>query len=342
MRVLQVAPPWFAVPPEGYGGIEWVVAALADGLADRGCEVTLLASGGSQTHARLWTVFDTPPSAQLGDPVYEIVHVLRGYLARAEFDLIHDHSGIIGPAIGAAVGAPPVVHTLHGPWTPSSTMLYRALSPHIHLVAISHDQARRAPDGIRLAGVVHNGIPVDRYPLRVDKDDYLLFIGRANREKGPEIAAQVARMCGRRLVMAVKINEPPERAYWEQQVLPHLEGVDVEVLGQVSLEEKVELMGRAAVVLFPITWPEPFGLVMVEAMACGTPVVAFADGAAPEVIVDGVTGRLVTPGDIEGFAAAVEDAIGLDPHACRSHVEQHFTDVRMVEGYTRIYEEVIR
>lgn len=345
MRILQIAPPWFAVPPAGYGGIEWVVAELADGLAERGHDVTLLASGGSRTKATLWTVFDEPPSKLIGSAYHDLMHCAAGYRRRGEFDLVHDHSGILGPAIGSFVDGPPVMHTLHGPWRADVSRLYCALPPQLHLVAISHDQASRAPKGLTIEAVVPNGISVDALPLRAERrgtDGYLVFIGRANREKGPEVAVKVAQQLGRHLKMMVKINEVEEEVYWRSRVAPLVVDADVELLAEVSLEEKAELLAGADACLFPIQWPEPFGLVMTEAMACGTPVVAFANGAATEVIADGETGFLVRPGDIEGFCEAVGRVGEIDPTACRRRVEEHYSSGRMVEGYERVYEQVLK
>lgn len=341
MRVLQVAPPWFTVPPQGYGGVEWVVALLADGLVAAGHDVELLASGGSRTQGRLRTVYDHPPSALLGDVPTELAHVLDAYLDVPDVDLIHDHSGFIGLALGAMLGGVPVVHTLHGPWTDPSRRVYHRLADRVGLVAISHDQARRRPPGLSLAGVVHNGLDLAAHPVRTDKEDFLLWVGRASREKGPEVALEVARRLGRRLVMAMKINEPDEHTYYRDVVEPAMAGVDVELIRNAALDEKTELMGRASCLLFPIQWPEPFGLVMIEAMACGTPVVAYANGAAPEVIADGVTGYLVPEGDVDGLGAAVRATDTLDPAACRRHVEERFSAERMVAGYVDVYERML-
>lgn len=341
MRVLQIAPPWFAVPPSAYGGIESVVALLADGLVEAGHQVTMLASGGSRTRATLRTVYDQPPSAFLGDVAMELGHVLDAYLDPGDVDIVHDHSGLIGPALGAMRGDLPVVHTLHGPWTDANRRIYHRLSDRLHLVAISHDQARRSPRGVRLAGVVHNAIDLAAHPFQADKEDFLLWVGRASREKGPEVACKVARRLGKPLVMAMKVNEAAEHAYYRDVVEPAMDGVDVELLRNVGLPLKAELMGRAACVLFPIQWPEPFGLVMIEAMACGTPVVAYANGAAPEVIVDGVTGFVVPEGDIDGLGAAVRATTQLDPRDCRTHVETNFSPKRMVEGYLEVYEGAV-
>lgn len=343
MRILQLAPPWFCVPPNGYGGIEQIVSCLADGLTARGHDVVLLASGGSHTAAELWSVFDTPPSEQLGSVPLLLRHVLAAYRNRGQFDIIHDHSGIIGPALGSFFDGPPVAHTLHGPWEAASADVYAELSDRIHLVAISHDQAARAPAGIRIAATVHNGIAVETVPFRVaarGNTGYLAFVGRASPEKGPDVAIKVAARLRRPLRMAVKINEPAERRYWQRHVSPLLDRADVKVLVNGTAQQAVGLMAGADATLFPVQWDEPFGLVMVEAMACGTPVVAFGCGAAPEVIADGQTGFLAEPGDVDGMCDAVEQVGAIEPAACRRRVEQRFSAAAMTADYEQLFERL--
>ena len=205
MRIAQIAPPWFAVPPTGYGGIELVVSLLADGLTERGHDVTLFASGGSETKATLVSpLVDPPDPALLGNPWFDAYHALSSYLAIGdEFDVVHDHSGIAGSAMGALLrGKPPVVHTLHGPWTELTRRYYAMLHEHVHLVAISESQ-RADNSGVVYAGMVHNGVDLDRYPFRAEKDDFLVYIGRANPDKGPAIAIEVARRAGLPLAKSV-------------------------------------------------------------------------------------------------------------------------------------------
>lgn len=343
MRILQLAPPWQSVPPASYGGIEWVVSGLADGLVDAGHEVTLLASGGSVTKAHLESVFPEPPFEQLGDTRIETIQALNGYRRRRDFDIIHDHTSAVGPALAALTDGPPVVHTLHLPWLDDQVRLSRLVAPPVRLVAISHDQASRAPDGILISAMVHNGIPLDCYPFCTEKDDYLLFVGRANREKGPEVAIEVARRLGRRLIMAIKINEPYEHEYWQEVLHPLISNCSaaVEIVPNPEHDLKAGLMARAAAVMLPIQWPEPFGMVMPESNACGTPVVAFDIGAAREVIADGRSGFLVRPGDVDSFCAAIERIGEINPADCRRNVEEKFSVARMVAEYEAVYEQTL-
>jgi len=342
VRILLVAPPWLTVPPSAYGGIEWVVSGLADGLIDAGHEVTLLASGGSKTRARLETVFDKPPFEQLGDARIETIQALAAYRQRGKYDLIHDHTAAVGPALAALTNGPPVVHTLHLPWLDDQIRLARLIAPPVRLVAISHDQAARAPKGIPISAVVHNGIAVDRYTFTVDKEGYLLFVGRANREKGPEVAIEIARRLGRSLIMAIKVNERHEREYWQEVVQPLIASAptSIEVVPNPDHGRKADLMARAAAVVLPIQWAEPFGLVMPEANACGTPVVAFDVGAAREIMAHGKTGFVVRPGDLDAFCAAVDRTKELLPNDCRAHVQERFSVQRMVADYEQVYEAV--
>jgi glycosyltransferase involved in cell wall biosynthesis len=340
MRVAVVAPVWFPVPPRGYGGIELVVSLLADGLVDAGHEVTLFASGGSETKARLVTPMVEPPDPrELGNPWFDGYHALSAYLQvdSDAFDVVHDHAGVVGPICGAMLhGRPPVVHTLHGPWTDPTRLLYGLLHPRVHLVAISEAQRADNPD-VTYAGMVHNGIDLAEYPYREDKDDFLVYIGRANADKGPGEAIRIARAAGYRLHMILKRSEPPERAYFAREVEPLL-GPDIELHEAVSHETKVELLGRAAAMIFPIRWPEPFGLVMTEALACGTPVVTTNWGAAPEIVDDGVTGFRRDRDD--EMVAALGRIGELSAADCRRRVEEQFSGDAMVRGYEAVYRRV--
>lgn len=348
MKIAQICPPWFSVPPAGYGGIEWIVALLADGLTERGHDVTLFASGGSTTKAKLISEFDEPPGGtKLGQVWYEVIHAVSTYRYADEFDIIHDHSGMIGPPIGANI-AKPLVHTLHGPFTEAAKRMYSLLAPPpgapglnvknpLNLVAISEAQRAFCPD-LNYAGTVYNGIDTSLYPFREEKEDYLLFLGRVNKEKGPEIAVDIAAKAGMKLKMAVKMSEEFEQEYWRDVVHSHLTGNE-EIIGEISVQEKAELIAGAKATLFPIQWPEPFGLVMTESMACGTPVLACPYGAAPEVIRHGETGFLHE--DPMDLVKAIDKLDEIDPKVCRDHVEATFGKMTMVEGYERVFENIL-
>ena len=339
MRIAEIAPVWVSVPPPTYGGIELVVSLVADGLVDRGHDVTLFANGGSRTRGTLVSpIAKSPALADMGLGITDdIIHTLTAYLHAGEFDVIHDHSGF-GPALGALLdGNPPVVRTLHGPWSDEARRFHAALAGRVHLVAISESQRSLNAD-LPYAGVVHNGIDLGVYPFREDKEDFLLFLGRCNPEKGPEVAVDVARRAGKHLKMVVKRAEPAEVRYWERMVEPRLTG-DEDISFDVTHEGKVDLLARAQGTLCTIQWPEPFGLVMIESMACGTPVIVPPMGAAPELVVDGETGFLCS--EVDEMVEAVGRLDKISPEACRARVADNFTAEVMVTGYEKVFQQVL-
>jgi glycosyltransferase involved in cell wall biosynthesis len=330
MRIAQVCPPWLAVPPKGYGGIEWVVALLADGLVDAGHDVTLFATGDSRTKAKLEYAFaEAPGSREINDPTLDATHTIFALQrARERFDVLHVHSPFAALAAAIETGVP-TVHTLHGSFTDDMKRLYAYVGDRAWYVAISEAQRGFNP-GLNYAGVVYNGIDLDFYALREEKEDFVLFLGRA----------APAKLAGERLVSAVKIAHETEVREWETNIRPILPP-DFEVLGEITQEHKVDLLRRAKAVLFPIDWQEPFGLVMTEAMACGTPVIATPRGSVPEVIDDGVTGWIV---DVEQYADEAADRLtrlrDIDPGTCRDRVRRLFSKEAMVAGYERVFEAV--
>lgn len=328
------------MPPLGYGGVEWVVSLLADGLAERGHDVTLFATGDSTTTARLEHVFDEAPgTGEINSIWHDTLHALRAFRDLDRFDVFHVHAPWAALAAGVASGRPIVV-TLHGPFTPGMRAVFSEVRDRVAFVAISEHQRRTEPD-LPYAGVVHNGIDLERYPLREDKEDFLLFLGRAAPEKGVLRAVRAARAAGLPLKVAVKVVDDEEIDHWEREVRPEL-GDDAEVLGEIDHADKVDLLGRARAVLFPIDWDEPFGLVMAEAMACGTPVIATPRGAAPEVVADGETGFIVPVQDYATAAARrVQDLWRIEPKACRERVERLFSRDVMVLGYERVFEGIV-
>ncbi len=333
LRIGIVAPPWFAVPPVGYGGIEWVVSTLAEGLVERGHHVTLFASGGSQTRGRLVSTYAEPPSAQLGDAFVEAPALLEAYAHWDEFDIIHDHT-MLGLIAGANVPVP-VAHTVHGQVIPTFYRLYERLAGRVEVVAISRNQASTLPPSCRPT-VIYNGTDLERFPFAADsRGEYLLFVGRMSPEKGILSAIEIARRVAMPLLVLAKVNEQPEREYFEALVKPALRGVEHEVRLQSSHTEKVAAYQNALATLFPIDWPEPFGLVMTESMACGTPVIAFRRGSVPEVIADGRTG-FVCDG-IEQAAEAAGRTKLLSRADCRAWVEENFSAERNVALHEELF-----
>jgi glycosyltransferase involved in cell wall biosynthesis len=339
MKVAVLSPVWFPVPPSGYGGIEWIVSLLADGLADAGHEVTLFASGDSKTRAKLDYTFRRAPSERIGQTFWELQHALGCFKRDGEFDVVHDHTGLMGLALGSLLRTP-LVHTVHGPLIGPPGDLYDQIvriAPQAHLISLSLNQRRPKPHLPWLANVP-NALDLSFYPYAPVSGDYLLFLGRMSPDKGAHRAVAIALEAGLPLKIAGKCAEPAEQDYFDSMVRPHL-GNGREYVGEVTHGEKVELLRCARATLFPIEWEEPFGLVMIESMACGTPVIATRWGAVPEVIAHGKTGVIVD--DWSDVAGALVAAAELDPAVMRREVEQRFTPARMVDDYVAAYEAVL-
>ena len=331
MRIGIIAPPWFPVPPTGYGGIEWVVSLLADGLVASGHEVTLFASGDSQTKARLVSVYPQAASAHIGYTAYDLHHALACLERAGEFDVVNDHSGPLAAALGGAV-ATPVLHTVHGPLDRRMGDVYvqvARVAPQVGLISLSMNQRRPQPD-LNWVANCPNALDLSAYPVHPHRGDYLLFIGRLSPDKGAHRAIEVAQAVGLPLKLAGKMQDRLEEEYFEAAIEPAL-GAEIEYLGEVTHAEKVDLLQNARVTLFPIKWQEPFGLVMIESMACGTPVLATRWGAVPEVIAHGRTGIIVD--EHTEMPAALAEADRLDPLECRRYVEERFSAARMVADY---------
>lgn len=337
MRIALVAPPWFAVPPLGYGGTERVVAYLADGLAGRGHSVTLFASGGSRSRANLVSHYREPPSASLGQSLVEASHLMEAFRRWDEFDIIHDHT-FLGLLAASGVRVP-VVHTVHGVIGPESYAYYRsAAAAGVHFVAISHRQRRDFPPEARTE-VIWNALEPGAIPFGATPGAYLLFVGRMSPEKGICDAIEIARRAGWPLVVCAKVNEQAERDYFEREVKPALSAIPHELLEQPEPSVLRGMYAGAYATLFPISWEEPFGLVMIESMAAGTPVVAFNRGSVPEIIEDGRTGRIVE--SIEEAVEALPAIASIDRQACRDRVQRLFSAATAVSRHEALYKRIV-
>ncbi|MGQ0433709.1 MAG: glycosyltransferase family 4 protein [Microthrixaceae bacterium] len=337
MRVGLIAPPWVPVPPRVYGGTELVVDQLARGLARAGCEVVLFTTGDSTCAVeRRWLYASAlGTSAEFST---EVAHVARAYRELAGVDLIHDHT-LSGPQWACAHQCEmPVITTAHGPFTPELRERYGGLAAAgASVVAISHSQRRSAPE-IPVAAVIHHGIDAASIPIGLGDGGYVVLLGRMHPDKGAHRAIAVARAAGWRIFLAAKMWEPDERRYFTEQIEPLL-GSDAIYLGEVDGSAKLELLGGAHALLNPIRWPEPFGLVMIEALACGTPVLAFPEGAAPEIVEHGRSGFLCN--DEAEMVAAIRRVADLDRNECRARVEARFTADRMVRDHLDLYGRVL-
>ncbi|HTD08042.1 MAG TPA: glycosyltransferase family 4 protein [Solirubrobacteraceae bacterium] len=333
LRVAMLAPPWISVPPTGYGGVESVVSVLTEALVQRGNEVTLFCAPGSTSSARVVSLLDEAHPDEIERSLYEVDHVARAFAAidRAQgerpFDVVHDHCGFT--ALGMADRlATPLVHTLHGQFTRATSAFYTRHESKATLVAISRAQRATAPELLAGVEVIPNPIELRSWPMRERKEDYLLWVGRMTVEKGPHRAIAAARAAGAPLVLAGVI-QPGQQAFFDREVAPHIDGDRVRFLGEIGGSLKRSAFAGARALLMPISWDEPFGMVMVEALACGTPVIAFPAGAASELVVDGLTGFLVE--DAAAMAAAVARIESISPRDCRAWVAEH-CDVNVVAG----------
>jgi len=336
MKIAMVAPLIEAVPPLLYGGTERVVSTLTEELVRRGHAVTLFASGDSRTAARL--VPCAARALRLDDALKDavactLIALDMVYEHANAFDVIHNHCDYLAFPF-ARRSATPTVTTMHGRLDLAEVRRLNARFPEQRRVSISDAQRQALPDANWFA-TVYNGIDIGNYHFRPEAGDYLVFLGRISPEKRPDRAIEIARDTGRRLVIAAKVD-PEDRDYYDHAIAPLIDAHTlIEFIGEVDERGKDELLGGAYAYLFPIDWPEPFGLTMVEAMATGTPVVAYRAGSVDEVVVDGVTGFISET--VHGMVEAVGRIGDIDRRACRAHVEEHFSAATMADGYERVY-----
>ena len=336
MRIAVIAPPWTPVPPALYGGIELVVDRLAVGFQKAGHDVLLFTTGDSTCPVpRAWAL-EEAEHQRIGMVVPELRHIMAAYDAVQDYDIVHDHS-VMGPVYAQQFPDLPVVTTVHGPFNDELSDLYGRIATRVPLIAISHAQSKPVPQ-IPIARVIHHGLDVDAFPVGRGEGGYFLFLGRMSPDKGAHRATEICYKAGVPLLMAAKMREPWEHEYFDKYVRPYLND-DIRYLGEVGHEEKLELLANARGLIFPIRWNEPFGMVMIEAMACGTPVLAFPEGAAPEVVDDGKTGFLCA--DEAEMIAAVHRIDEIDRADCRAAVEGYFSAERMVAEHVELFDDIL-
>jgi glycosyltransferase involved in cell wall biosynthesis len=337
LRIAHVGPVAMAMPPAGSGSVELMTRLLTEALVRLGVEVTLFATGNSRTSARLNATF---PAGYCENPdmwpweLYEMLNLSAAVERAAEFDVIHYEAAYYPMSLAFARLCPtPIIQTLHHSPSPPEVALwsrYREAA----FVAISREQERLLA-GLNIVGTVLHGLDTDSFAFRAHPDDYLLFLGRFTAGKGVVQAIEVARRAGMKLILAA-----PDHPYYHEHVKPHVDGTQIVYAGEVGHERKVELLGGARALVYPVQAGEPFGLVLAEAMACGTPVAALDRGAVREVVDDGVTGLIFA--DLDGMVAGLPDVLALDRGRVRSRAVERFGIDRMATEYLALYEQVAR
>ncbi|WP_319405364.1 glycosyltransferase family 4 protein [uncultured Desulfosarcina sp.] len=335
MHIAMLSPIAWRTPPRHYGPWESVASLLTEGLAARGHDVTLFATADSQTNGKLHAVCPRgyEEDRTLIPKVWECLHISELFEHADAYDLIHNHFDFL-PLTYSVMTATPVVTTIHGFSSPGILPVYKKYNRKTFYVSIS--DADRSPD-LDYIQTIHHGLDIQDFDYQPAPDDYLLFFGRIHNDKGPRQAIEIARACSKKLILAGIIQD---QACYDQFVAPHLSSEKVVYIGSVGPVERNRLLGRACALLHPIQFDEPFGLSVIESMACGTPVIAFDRGSMPELIENGKSGFLV--GDVNEAVEAVARIKEIDRAACRRHVERHFTVDRMVDAYLQVYEMILQ
>lgn len=356
MKIAHIAPPWIAIPPKNYGGTEIVIFNLVEEQVAQGYDVTLFAPGDAKTSAKLISFFPkslidsgVPWSAHLR----AYYHVQKSLEYAKEFDIVHTHlsssSDLYIFPLTAGLTTPHVT-TLHSrfpfdrvqSWTGDADAFYMEWAPNVPIVAISEAARDEVPYPLHFVGVVHHGLPMHQFqPTGRKQGDFFVWLGRFVPEKGTHLAIEAAKRAGVPLVLAGTIDRYQQESihYFEQMIKPHIDNEQVKYVGPVNMKQKISLLSRACGFLNPIEWEEPFGMVMIEAMALGCPVISFARGAAPELIVHGKTGFLVH--DVNEMVRFIPRIDDIDRHVTRMHVERRFSVRIMAKKYVKIYQKVI-
>jgi glycosyltransferase involved in cell wall biosynthesis len=335
MRIALIAPPWLPVPPPAYGGAEVIIDRLATGFHAAGHDVLLFTTADSRCPVpKAWIRARAVPE-QIGQSFIELHHLMHAYDAVADFDIVHDHT-VIGPSYAEGRCLSQVVTTNHGPFREELDEIYSRIATRTALIAISHHQASQTK--ARIAAVIHHGLDPEQFPVGTGDGGYYLFLGRFCPAKGAKQAALAARDAGVRLVLAAKMREREEMKYFHREVEPLLDS-RIQYVGEVGLAHKLKLLRSARALLNPIQWPEPFGLVMIEALACGTPVLTLRNGAAPEIVDDGVTGFVCDT--VEELIDRIPHVGSIDRSKCREAMERRFSAARMVQEHLALFERLL-
>lgn len=338
MRIAQVSPLWLEVPPHNYGGTEYIISLLTDELVKQGHEVTLFATSNAETKAELIPLWH---KGLFRDANAKEPGAVAGLLTKAvleqqhRFDIIHDHTASILVPVSDFI-EPPILSTIHNPLTEESVMLYKKF-PDVHYVAISNDHRRSAP-GVPFSKMIYHGIPVENYDFNDKPDNYLLWLSNIQQDKGLAEAIEIAKISGEKLIIAGTIF-PKNTDYFEHRIKPLIDGKQIQFVGNADFKKKIDLLKNAKAFLFPIfSRQEPFGLVVIEAMACGTPVIAPPTGAMPELIDHGKTGFLVN--SMEEALQAVKKVDKISRQDCRDHIVENFKVQNMVQAYEELYRKI--
>jgi glycosyltransferase involved in cell wall biosynthesis len=324
----MIAPPWFPVPPPAYGGTERVCALVAEALVDRGHDVTVFASGDSAPSGRLRATIPQHDPTRLREIDLEAEHLSAALHEIDRFDVIHDNSSVFGPLLFAREDTP-AIHTVHGELTASCRAAYQTVDHRVGLIALTRPHADQAPE-LLWHDIIPNPVNPAEIEFRPWKDDYVIFLGRLSPEKAPHLAIEAAGRAGIEIFVAGPVHQR-DRDYFEQSVRPLLVRDGVHYIESTGGREKANLLAGARAMLCPVCWPEPFGLVAIEAMACGTPVIAYPNGALTETVLDGETGFLVD--DLDAMSDAIDASTEIDPFVCRNHVEEHYSPQRVGRRY---------
>jgi len=377
MRIAQLSTPFIQVPPEGYGGTELVVSLITEELVARGYDVTLFASGDSKTRAKLVAEFAeaihydkmeslfSPQAAKLFwmHSLPSLMHISKLIDSIDSFDIIHNHFHYL-PLFFTSQTTVPFVHTYHGDFSVAEESVIERMVlekfSHQNWVAISESQKKNCQLGLRFVSVIHHGIQLQQFSYEENPENHLVWLGRITEKKGTQDAIEVAKKVGMHLTVAGVVHER-DTAFFQQKIEPQVDNDTIRYVANLNLTQKVDLLKRAKVLLYPIHWEEPFGMVMIEAMACGTPVIAYNHGSVPEIVKDGETGFIInasetnTQGDFsikavgfEGLCEAVKRITSMSSQeyaqmrkACRKRVEDYFTVERMVDSYDALYKKIL-